>query len=873
MLLRKSSVKYLQKHKLQSLLAVLGIALGIAITIAIDLSIESSKRSFDLSVNRITGKASHQILSKNSKYIDENIYIQLKRKLGIQRAAPVIEAFLPLVSDEQIKNSDQATSITEVSKKKDILKLLAIDPFAERGFRLIKQDFPTKTNLLESSEFARAVLSKTTAEKLNIQADDLITVRVGSLLKQIQIIGFITEESSNYDSLIIMDIADAQKLLGLKGFLSHIDLISGEKDIFINSTGTQIQANKLLSLLSDKNLKIEKSEAKSESLKQITKSFDLNLTALSFLALIVAVFLIYNSLSFSVVQRRRLLAVLRTLGTSRKQIIEMIIQEAIIFAILGIGIGIALGIALSQALNALVSQTINDIYFTVELQENHISILSLLKGAALGLVASFAAAILPAIDASRSSPLLALSRSSFELKSNLNTFKLFLTGLASGLIGYLLLNLNQDIITSFAGLFFILLGLAFTCPQLILIACIVLKPIYKSLFGFVGSLSLRSISSQLSRTSIAIATLMIAISVSIGLSITIKSFRDTVENWLDDSLRADIYISSPRLVSNKAGKPLEKEFLLGISDHLKDDLKETLTYRNLDVNSSLGGIQLASIKTSEAVRSLMEFKTSLNNAWQGFKNEERLLLISEPLAYHHHLKPGDKITISTKKGDIDFKVGAVFYDYGSERGIAMMANTLYQDLFLDDSISSIGLIVKETKKDKEAFVNQVINKIKTKFNDKYMLYIRSNFKLKSESMEIFDRTFKVTNVLKIIAIIVAFIAVLSAFMSLQLERVREFAVLRANGVSPQQITTLLTLQTCTMGIFAAVLAIPAGLIQAYVMVFIINQRSFGWSLNFSLENDFYIEALIYAFAASLLAVIYPIYYTNSVKITGALRNE
>lgn len=866
MILLRSSLNYFRQHYFQSLLAIIGIAIGISITVAIDLAIVSSKKSFELSASRVVGEASHQITSSNSEYLDEDIYRKLKTDLAINKAAPVVEGFV-IVQNKAL--SDDNSSIIRKQGEKQVIRILGLDPFAEKNFRDLSILKSGQGSLI-SNKKNQAFLSKKTADNIGVKPGESFRIRVGSLTKNIFLVSYIKDTSSSYENLALMDISTAQEILGLIGKLSYINLKAKPDGIFDNSK-KGISQNEFKALLGE-GLEVQRSAARSDSVKQMTESFNLNLTALSFLALIVAIFLIYNSMSFSIVQRRKLIAILKSLGTSRKQILVMIFIEALIFSIIGIGLGLALGIILGKSLMGFISQTINDIYFTLEINKFSISSFSLLKGAALGLLASLTAAVFPALDASSSSPLIAMSRSGYESKSTINFRKLFITGIGLIILASLILKLSSGIILSFTGLFFILLGFSFLTPLIVKAFTKTLQPLYKTCFGFIGSLSLKSISSQLSRTSIAIATLMIAISMSIGLNITIKSFRDTVENWLSNSLKADVYISAPRLVSNKADKSLEAEFVNSLVTEFTDDIKEVLTYKNTELMSNLGLINLASIKTSNTVRALMQNKDSIQNFWERFTGLEDLVLISEPFAYKNKLKAGDAIILNTQAGKKKFIIASVFVDFGSDKGVVMMADKIYQAYFNDYSISSLGILIKDSKNQAER-IQKFINDVKSKYSKDYALFIRSNYDLKQESLTVFDRTFKVTNVLKWIAILVAFIAVFSAFMSLQLERTREFAVLRANGVSPKQISFLLLLQTITMGSFAAILAIPVGLIQAFVMIFIINQRSFGWSLELSLDKFFFLEALIYSLLASSLAVIYPIYITNSSKISEALRYE
>src|SRR5512144_2884371 len=112
----------------------------------------------------------------------------------------------------------------------------------------------------------------------------------------------------------------------------------------------------------------------------MTSAFRVNLTALSLLALLVGIFLIYNAMTFSVVQRRTLFGTLRSIGYTRGQVFGMVLGEAALIGALGAGLGVGLGILLGQGAVKMVTRTINDLFFVVSVQGIQVPVSSLLKG-------------------------------------------------------------------------------------------------------------------------------------------------------------------------------------------------------------------------------------------------------------------------------------------------------------------------------------------------------------------------------------------------------------------------------------------------------------------------------------------------------------
>jgi len=140
-------------------------------------------------------------------------------------------------------------------------------------------------------------------------------------------------------------------------------------------------------------------------------------------------------------------------------------------------------------------------------------------------------------------------------------------------------------------------------------------------------------------------------------------------------------------------------------------------------------------------------------------------------------------------------------------------------------------------------------------------------------MEIFDRAFAITSSLRLLAVIVAFIGVLSALMSLQLERGRELGTLRATGMTRTQLWLLTLLETGLMGTVAGLLALPAGYVLAWILVYVINVRSFGWTLQIDMQLEYFLQAPVVAIGAALLAGIYPALRAGNIAIAAALREE
>jgi putative ABC transport system permease protein len=245
------------------------------------------------------------------------------------------------------------------------------------------------------------------------------------------------------------------------------------------------------------------------------------------------------------------------------------------------------------------------------------------------------------------------------------------------------------------------------------------------------------------------------------------------------------------------------------------------------------------------------------------------VFITEPLYLKENLPlPPPPITLQTPMGEQTFPVLAVVYDYTTDRGRVYLHRDVYRELWGDEAVSTMGLFVEPGQS-----VDEVVASLQRTLNGRTDVLVSSNQSVRQGALEIFDRTFAITAALRLLAVIVAFIGVLSALMSLQLERARELGILRATGMTVQQLWGLTLLETGLMGGLAGLLALPTGYVLAYILITIINARSFGWTLQMDLQPAYFAQAFAISLVAALLAGLYPAYQLGQMVIATAVRQE
>jgi len=838
--LARANRRHFLRHPVQLLLAIFGVALGVAMVVSIDLAAESTHRAFGLSMEALTGRYTHHITG-GPEGLPESWYARLRVEQGLRKIAPALEGYATVQGST--------------------LRLVGFDPFAERNLnsRFVQAAKGSDAMRL-LTEPGAVMLSAVTGQRLGVHAGDTLEISVAGSLKKLTVLAYVEgtgPPDPALEGLLLADIATAQELLGRVGFLDRIDLILHDDPAL---------EQRIRSLLPP-GAALESAAGRNTATQHMTSAFELNLRAMSLLALLVGTFLIYNTMAFSVLQRRELLASLRILGATRGQLLREILLEAGVLGLVGGILGIAMGVIAAQGLLHSVTRTINDLYFVLTVTEFLPDPVILLRGLALGIAAALLAALGPAWEASFAPPIATRARSGAESLARRVLPSLALAGVAFlGLAYALLQSTGTELVSAIAGVFGLLLGYGLLTPILLLLFAAIAVYLARQFGAKLLRLAVLGVAASISRAGVAIAALTIAVAVSIGVGVMIESFRGTVAEWLDQILQADIYIATPSTAARNS-PPLPPDLvdkLRGIPDIAHFGLG-----RRVFINTSVGESELLALDPPYPADPGFRFKNvDSQTIWNHFPTQQAVF-VSEPYAQKHGLKAGDRLTLTTDIGPVTLPVSGVFFDYRSDQGLIVIHRNLYERLWKDRLHTSLGLYLRPG-----AAVQTVRGQVEHVLAElSQPLQVRSNREIRDASMETFERTFAITQVLRLLAVGVAFVGILSALMAFQFERRRELAVLRATGLTPGQAGGLVLLQTGFMGLTAGLLSIPLGLAVALALVRVINLRSFGWTMDLIVPPAQLITAAVLALLAALLAGLYPARQAMVTPPAASLREE
>lgn len=834
--LLRFNLRYYRRHILLSLLCLLGISLGVGIVVAVELINKCALESFSASVDLLSGKATHSVVSDYGM-IPEGHFAGIWRNSGVKAATPVVEAMA-----------------TAVETGKEPIRFIGLDPFLDAEFRTFTPEEGDGAHFMAflTREPVSLYLSRDLMGRYGLKAGDTLTVLTAGVEKKARIIDALpgSEEISLGDNLAVVDIAGAQELFGKVGYLDRIDIVVD---------GDAEAVRKEL----PQGLSLEDRGERKTTLKSMLYSFQLNLAAMSLLALFVGIFLIYNFSMFSVLSRREDMSLLLTLGADRKGLVAAFLMESLILGAAGSLVGLGFGYVVAWFSMEKVTTTISNLYFHVTMNGVQLTPGIALIGIGVGFCATLAGTALPALEVAGTPPILGMKRRTIEDRAHGLKGLLSTSGIVCMILAAIAAWASRfSVFWGFASAFAATLALALFTPSILSpLTHYVGRFLIRVLGSLEGFLAARTIRASLSRTSVAVAALAVALSMTTGVDNMIHSFRESVRIWLQGSLQGDLYISPG---TTRWAHPLPEELIEKVTRDPRVEAVER--YSSYPINLKGKPIRLAVLDGDVLMgRSRFHFLKGGDRAW------ERLirggLFVSESLAYRFRVGLGDDLELETPLGKRSFKIVAVTRDYSSDRGSIQMHRPVYEAIWKDRRIQSVALFLKP-----ESAPDAVRRSIASQFPGLNRTIV-SNAKMKTNILAVFDKTFAPTATLKGASLLVALLGVATALTAILMERSREMTVLGYLGLTSKELGRVNVYQAVIMGIISFVIAAVGGVLLAHILIYAVNYRSFGWTVDVYISPVVFAKTFALTLAACLVSSIYPTLLMQRAERRGHLQEE
>ncbi|WP_376697385.1 ABC transporter permease [Wenzhouxiangella sp. EGI_FJ10305] len=725
--------------------------------------------------------------------LDETRFAELARTPGAPALTPVLV--------ERVRFDQQR------------LELLGIDPFSGGTRGLLPPALLAQ--LLESP--AAAAANASTLERLDRSPGDRVSVRFGERTLQLDLVGPVPA-GHNLDDRLLMDIAALQDLVGRQGELSWID--------------APAEARGWLQERLPDSLELGSAAERRDAAARLTEGMRANLTAMGLISLTVGLFVIFSVLSFLLVQRRRSLALLRAVGVTGNRITALLLAETAIVAGLGALIGLVGGTLLADSLIGLVRTPVAELYGLLApagVQPTaglYATLWLIAVGAALFAVTGL-------LREARRIPPGAMLRP----PSTAGTPRLVATAAAFALMALALCIVlaSSSLPLAFVALFLALGGFALLAPALGIRILSLLRCIAPNRLP---ARALALLLAGQARIRPALAALSLALALAVGLAMMVLGFRAAVDDWIDRLLRADSYVTT-----SQAG--LDAAMVERIA--ALPNIETTSSARRVTIGD---GRQLIAYDLPPRAWAGFEWLAGDPQvAYASFRAGEAVV-VSEPLARRDRLEIGDEVRLETPEGVRHFPVAAVYRDYASERGSIAMHAPTYRKLYGDSLRESLGLYYADAALDEQALAERLRS-----IDADLQLTRRET--VRESTLAVFDRTFRISWALAALVAIIAVIALVSALLALGLERRRDYATLRALGLTRGRLHALVVCQTAGLALAAAVVAVPLAVAIHLGLSLVIQPRAFGWSLPLSWPLTPLAVMLPLAVISGLLAGLYP----------------
>lgn len=792
----------LAQDKLRTALMVLAVTLGVAVVVAIDLASEAATGSFRASMETLTGEAELEITATGG--VDEQLYGRLATMPVPLRMTPRMEGF------------------AEIVDTRAVVPLIGLD---------LVQSGPVKAGGAQQAKPEENPVW--VSRSLGFRDGQAIRLAINDRTETFVVRG----EFEARDQAVVMDIGLAQRVLHRAGRIDRIEVAlpkGADPAAWIERLRAAVPAD----------VEVRTRGLAQEQNRKMLTGFRWNLRALSYISLVVGAFLIYNAIAVSVVRRRAEIGIVRAIGLTRGQVLGLFLAEAAAFGLAGGALGLLLGRVMAEGAVKLLGATVESLY--VSSRPGDIALTAVVVGKAffIGLAASLVAALAPAREASLVAPVEAMARGRRQYSARLHVlrraaFGLVITGLAA--VAYRQDAVDGRPLFGYLCVFLAVGAAAWFMPAIVTGVARLLSVLAIRLLGVEGMLAARSLWASVDRAAVLASALSTAVAMLVAVGIMVGSFRETVAVWMEGRLQADLYLSpasgrgANKYPTMAADVPERVRAVDGVASVHQFRAYE-ITYEGSPALLGGGPLLLEFLPGQDGQAILAKMAGGGDYA-----------VVSEPFANKHHVGPGSRVRLAFGS----FEVLGVYYDYSNERGWVLLDRATLLRYLPDARPSSIAVFVKPGA-DTDA-VRQRIEQATAGRS----LAVFSNRSLRSEALRIFDRTFAITWALEAVAILVAVLGVAGALIALVIDRRRELGLLRFLGASAGQVKRLVLCEAALLGLISNGAGLALGYLLSFVLIYVINVQSFGWTMRFHWPAAMLVAALTVVYAATIGAALYP----------------
>ena len=857
-LFRQFIVRGLRRDPVRGLVTVAGLTLGVAVVVAIRLANTASVRGFETALDIVAGRTSLEIVGAGVGVPEAQLAgMGWLREYG--RVSPVIDRIA------RLETSDGAGHR---------LRVLGVDVLRDRPFRdyqLVRFSrqgrTPRAQELLDVLlDPASLVLTERFARRHGIDVDTPVRLVVGDVVHEMVVHGLLLDQGPARvvdGRLALLDIAAAQWRLDGLGWVDRVEI-----QLFDASAVDDVE--RAIAARLPAGLQVQRPAQRGRQVERMLAAFHFNLTALSYIALVVGLFLVYNTVAVSVIARRTEIGVLRALGASRRLVLGLFLGEAAVLAGLGAALGAPAGWGLARAAVGLTSTTVNTLYVTSQATVPPLGAADVALAGAVALPLALVAALMPAAEAAGITPVAAVRAAGGEAGDG-RRFPRRAALLAAGLFGAggwlsTLDAVGGLPVFGLGAALAVVFGAAALVPVLLEWLRRRGRAVLAGRFRIEGLLAHANLSAAVSRLAVSVAALVVSLAMLAAIAIMVGSFRETVAYWVGQTLQADLFVATGDRAALGASAGISEAAERRMASHPAVVAVDGFSSVDLPYGPDRDLIILGAGRFDVLLdHGALLFKAPADGpAAMRQAIGTDTVVVTESFAIKHGAAVGDRIELDTPRGPRPFRVAAVYYDYSSDRGIVVMGEQAFARHYGARRPSGLTLYLEP-----DADPDTVREELLAAAGAEHRLFIRTNRTLRAEVLRIFDATFAITYALQAIAIVVAIMGVAATLLTLVLERRRELAMLRLIGARRPQIRRMVVIEAALIGLVSQGVGLAVGIVLSLILIYVINVQSFGWTIQFHLPVGFLVQSTVLIAVTTALAGLYPARVASRVAAGGA----
>ena len=844
---------------MRSILSMLSIMIGVAGILALSISNEAAMASITALFEQSSGRSDLMITAASGDNgFSSNILRVVSNIAGVRSISPIVKVNTAF-PDQQ---NEEALQVSFFTTAKAGLLLFGIQPDLDliiRDYKITEGRF-----LNPDSDNLEIILVENLANDNKIQVGDRVKLLSPNGLETFKVVGLIAREGvgqTNNGNFGVIHLLTAQKVFNRKDVFDQLDIMLQD----------HIEGNRV----EEKRLEIQKRigtdhavtypAGQGQRMSQMLSNYQIGLNFLSAIALFVGAFLIYNAFTMTVVERTYEYGMLRTIGMSKRQVTSTVLFDSVLLGLVGSLLGVAVGILGARGLASLMGNLLGtDLVGTM-----NVPIGSLFMSLVIGMGVTVVSALLPAIKAGKISPIAALRIRGLKKEGFFSKWG-GLIGAALLLISTVLLIWNPIPDDPLFRVGSMTVFLMFTGVTLIIPATLqwwqkATQTIMKKVYGNSGLIGNRNLERSKSRTTLTVTALLVGVAMILIVRAMTSSFAADLKVWINAYMGGDLYVSSSVPLRSELARQLGSidgveaatpVHYQSVELQLPNNTQENLTYMAVDP------------ATYTRVTSFV-FSGDETNAEQALSqlNAGGTVFVSSVLSEKFGYRAGDQIVLKTPSGLRSFDIGGVVVDFYNQ-GLVITGN--WQDMrryFRANEVSTILIKVQD-----EQTISNVQSTIDALYGKRYQLSIEANTAVKERIFNLMDQAFIMFDMMAVLAVIVASLGIVNTLTMNVMERTREIGMLRAIGMTQQQVRQMILAEAGLMGIMGGLLGLVFGIFLSRIFLFGMTAMS-GYKIDLVIPIAGIITGLIVSLVISQLAALQPAKRAATINILDAIHYE